>query len=137
MSLITPTEREARLAIHNVDDGLVVIAERLRQQTQSKNIILTLGDAGVLIQACNAGDRYDPSLPYITDRLPAFNSAPIDVAGAGDSLLATATLAMASGSDIWTAGYLGSIAAGCQVSRTGNRPITADELGLVLESHAH
>lgn len=137
MSLITPTEREARLAIHNHDDGLVVIAEQLRQQTHTLHAILTLGDAGALIQACNTGDYYDPSVPYITDRLPAFNTTPIDVAGAGDSLLATATLAMASGSDIWTAAYLGSIAAGCQVSRTGNRPLQADELRMVLETHAH
>jgi hypothetical protein len=40
MDLLTPTEREARLALRNREDGLVVLAEGLRQQSSVGNILL-------------------------------------------------------------------------------------------------
>jgi sugar/nucleoside kinase (ribokinase family) len=60
--------------------------------------------------------------------VPAFNTAPKDVSGAGDSLLTCSSLALAVGANIWQCAYLGSIAAACQVSRVGNSPLSADEL---------
>jgi rfaE bifunctional protein kinase chain/domain len=36
-SLVTPTEREVRLAVHDFESGLVVIAEKLRQKASIKN----------------------------------------------------------------------------------------------------
>ena len=48
---------------------------------------------------------------------------PLDVAGAGDAFLATASLAIFTGANIWEACYLGSTMAGVQVSRMGNIPI--------------
>jgi bifunctional ADP-heptose synthase (sugar kinase/adenylyltransferase) len=62
------------------------------------------------------------------DQLPAFNSAPKDVSGAGDSLLTCASMALAVGANVWESAYLGSLAAACQVSRVGNTPLTASEL---------
>ena len=67
------------------------------------------------------------------DRLPAFNRLATDISGAGDSLLTTASLALAVGADIWRAAFLGSIAAACQVSRVGNTPLTREEL--IAELH--
>jgi bifunctional ADP-heptose synthase (sugar kinase/adenylyltransferase) len=63
-----------------------------------------------------------------TDELPAFNKNPKDVAGAGDSLLCCASLAMAVGANIFEAAYIGSIGAAIQVSRVGNTPLTPGEL---------
>jgi len=65
---------------------------------------------------------------YRTDTLPAFNTAPRDVAGAGDSFFTCAAMALCSGVDIWQAAYLGSIAAALQVSRIGNTQLTARDL---------
>jgi bifunctional ADP-heptose synthase (sugar kinase/adenylyltransferase) len=65
---------------------------------------------------------------WLTDRVGALNSAPKDVAGAGDSLLITSTLTLVSGGSIWEAAALGSIAAAVQVSRVGNTPLHAKEL---------
>lgn len=123
MSLITPTEREARLATRDQNSGLVVLAENLRKQSKARNVVVTLGAEGVLIHA--ESDRRNKQ---ITDKLPAFNTAPRDVAGAGDSFLISASMAMAVGCDIWMSSYLGSLAAGCQVGRVGNIPIKAEEL---------
>ncbi len=123
MDLITPTEREARISLRNHEDGLVVLAEQLRKQANAGNILLKLGEEGLLI---HPGEGQKGG--WVTDRMDALNWAPKDVAGAGDSLLITSAMAMASGSTIWEAACLGSIAAALQVSRVGNAPIRADEL---------
>ena len=50
VDLITPTEYEARLALKDQDNGLVVLAERLKKKANSANVLLKLGKEGVLIQ---------------------------------------------------------------------------------------
>jgi rfaE bifunctional protein kinase chain/domain len=120
-SLVTPTEREARLALRDTDSGLAVLAEQLQKRARAKNVIVTLGAEGLLLHAKKAGT-------YQTDRLPAFNTAPVDVAGAGDSFFACVSLGVCAGFDVWQCAYLGSIAAACQVSRVGNTPLTLHDL---------
>jgi rfaE bifunctional protein kinase chain/domain len=123
MDLMTPTEREARLALKDFESGLVVLAEKLRKKTGSKNIFVTLNEEGMLIHADGQGAR-----DFETDRLEAMNKAAVDPAGAGDSLLTCSALALAAGADIWQSAYLGSVAAACQVGRNGNIPLSVDEL---------
>ncbi|MCE5207306.1 MAG: PfkB family carbohydrate kinase [Chloroflexi bacterium] len=123
MTLVTPTEREARFAIHDFESGLVVLAEKLRQKSASRNVIITLGEEGALIHAETEKDG-----DWLTDRLPAFNTAPKDVSGAGDSFLTCTSMAMAVGADIWKSSYLGSLAAACQIGRVGNIPLTPKDI---------
>jgi rfaE bifunctional protein kinase chain/domain len=121
MRLLTPTEREARLALQDTDSGLVNLAEKLQQKTGSENVILTLGSEGILLHV------HDGTI-FRTDQLPALNAAPKDVSGAGDCLFACTSLALCAGADIWRSAYLGSLAAACQVARVGNTPLTTAEL---------
>ncbi len=123
MMLLTPTEREARLAMRDFSSGLVVLAEKLREKAQASNIILTLGAEGLLLHA--AAEKQEE---WLTDRLPAFNTAPKDTAGAGDSLLTCCSMALAVGADIWQSIYLGSLAAACQVGRVGNIPLSPRDM---------
>jgi rfaE bifunctional protein kinase chain/domain len=123
MDLLTPTEREARISTRNREDGLVVLAEVLRQQSGAQNILLKLGEEGLLVHP-NVGTSQD----WLTDRVGSLNSAPKDVAGAGDSLLIASALTLASGGDIWEAACMGSLAAAVQVGRVGNTPIQRHEL---------
>jgi rfaE bifunctional protein kinase chain/domain len=123
MALLTPTEREARISTRNHEDGLVVLAEALRRQSSANSILLKLGEEGLLIHAGMGADN-----DWLTDRVSALNTAPKDVAGAGDSLLITSALTLASGGTIWEAACLGSLAAAVQVGRVGNTPINIDEL---------
>ncbi|MBM3359106.1 MAG: adenylyltransferase/cytidyltransferase family protein [Betaproteobacteria bacterium] len=123
MRLLTPTEREARLAVRDFSSGLVVLAESLHKKANARQIILTLGNEGLLV---HAPDRNGDD--FVTDRLPAFNTAPKDVAGAGDSLLTCASMTLAVGGNIWQSAYLGSVAAACQVGRVGNTPLTSRDL---------
>jgi rfaE bifunctional protein kinase chain/domain len=121
--LLTPTEREARLAVRDFSSGLVVLAEKLRQKSRAANLLLTLGAEGILAHVASEG-----AFEWETDRLPAFNRAPKDTAGAGDSLLTCTAMAMTVGASIWQSMYLGSVAAACQVSRVGNIPLSTNDL---------
>lgn len=127
MTLIAPTEHEARIAMQNTEDGLVVLAEKLRQRANALHVLITLGEDGVLIHA----DAGEPGT-FLTDRLPAFNRLAKDNAGAGDCLLATAAMTTAVGGNIWESSYLGSLAAAIQVGRLGNRPLKNQKLRSML-----
>lgn len=120
--LLTPTEMEARVSTRNHEDGLVILAEKVRSQARAQHVLLKLGAEGVLVHAADA------SKGWLTDQLPAFNRLAKDTAGAGDSLLAATALTIAQGGSIWQAAFLGSLAAACQVSRVGNIPVTTAEL---------
>jgi rfaE bifunctional protein kinase chain/domain len=121
MRLITPTEHEARLAMRDWSSGLAALADSLRRRASAEHVVITLGAEGLLVHASNGRD-------WDTDRLPAFNTAPKDPAGAGDSFLTCAAMALTAGVDIWQSVYLGSLAAACQVARVGNTPITQGDL---------
>lgn len=123
MDLLTPTEHEARLATRKREDGLVVLAEALRQSSKARNVLLKMGEEGLLVHAGGAENN-----EWVTDRVSALNAAPRDVAGAGDSLLIASALTMACGGSIWEAACLGSLAAAVQVGRVGNMPIQTSEL---------
>lgn len=128
-TFVSPTEFEARISLKNSDDGLVVLAEKLRQKAKAEHVFVTLGEDGVLIQTGDKG--LDGSG---TDRLPAFNNAAKDNAGAGDCFMAMTAMATATGASIWESAYLGSIAAACQVSRIGNMPLSAQTVLMELVS---
>lgn len=123
MRLLTPTEHEARLAMRDYSSGLVALAESLRQRAEAHQLIVTLGAEGLLIHAPNGAGN-----GFLTDQLPAMNSAPKDVSGAGDSLLTCTALALAANATIWESAYLGSVASACQVARVGNTPLSAKEM---------
>jgi rfaE bifunctional protein kinase chain/domain len=121
MALITPTEREARLALNDFETGLAALGQRLLAKADAANLVITLGAEGMLIHPSQ-------SVRLPADRLPAFNSSPKDVSGAGDSFFLSAAMSLRTGADIWQSSYLGAIAAALQVSRVGNAPLTASDL---------
>jgi len=129
MTLITPTEREARLALRDFESGLAVLADRLHRACRARNVVITLGAEGMLVYAPNGSDNTP-----IYDQLPALNTAPKDAAGAGDSLFTATAMALAAGADIWRASYLGALAAACQVGRVGNLPVTAADIEAEIDA---
>ncbi len=126
MRLLTPTEREARLALRDFNSGLVVLAQSLQDKCNAGDVLVKLGSEGVLIQPKQGPEQ------SLTDRIPALNNSPKDVSGAGDSMLIATSMAMAANADIWQSAYLGSLAAACQVGRMGNLPLSASELTMEL-----
>lgn len=118
MDLITPTEKEVRVALNNPDDGLVILAKKLSEKSNPKNVVITLAEEGIFIH--KPGDN---SQQWENDRLPAINKNAVDPAGAGDCFLAASALALTAGATSWQACYLGSIASACQVGSVGNTPL--------------
>ncbi|TMN39607.1 ADP-heptose synthase [Pseudoalteromonas piscicida] len=123
MDLLTPTEREVRVSLNNPDDGLVILAQKLTEVSQPKNLVITLAEEGILIHKPN--HTFDD---WENDRLPALNTNAVDPAGAGDCFLAASSLALVAGANIWQACYLGSLAAACQVASLGNTPLSCQLL---------
>ena len=128
IDLISATEREARLELKDNTSGLVVVAEGLRKTMNSKNLLLKMGGDGVLISA----QDYSGEM-LATDEIAAINRNPVDTSGAGDSMLAGASLALASGATIYEAALIGSVLAGIQVGRLGNVPIAQETVNSVLQ----
>ncbi|MBM3513319.1 MAG: adenylyltransferase/cytidyltransferase family protein [Alphaproteobacteria bacterium] len=121
--LLTATEYEARLALRDQNSGLAALGFKLLGVTSGTSAFVKLGAAGVLIVSAPHAKMLG-----VEDRLPALNSNPRDVSGAGDSMLTASAMALAAGASTWEAAYLGAVAAGIQTGRVGNIPITPVEL---------
>ena len=124
VDLITPTEREVRVALNNTRDGLIILTEKLHQKMQCHNIIVTLADEGALLHVTDSGKIRS----WTNDKIPALATNVVDPAGAGDCMLASTAMALASGGDLWLSSLIGSVAAACQVSKVGNQPLSFQEL---------
>jgi len=117
--LITPNEREARFALGDQDSGLRPLASALYDTARCKTLILKLGERGVL--TCRSAEHESLDSYMVVD---SFAGQVVDAVGAGDALLAYATLGkLATGSDA-VATILGSIAAACECELDGNVPVT-------------
>jgi len=138
LDLVTPSESEAREALGDFDDGLPTLAWRILRELSAKNVILTMGAEGAV-----AFDRIDADTSHENDptgdagelrarvrgeHVPALCGYAVDPLGCGDSLLAAATLALASGGSLVQGAFLGSIAAAAQAQRLGNTVISAADL---------
>lgn len=126
MNLITPTEREARISMRDNQSGIIGLINDLQKITESKNIILKMGADGILINSNNNNNNNKDS--FLTDKIGPLNMNPVDVSGAGDSMLIASSMSLASKNSIWISSYIGSLAAAIQISRVGNVPIQFDEI---------
>jgi cytidyltransferase-like protein len=121
--LITPNEREARFALGDQDSGIRPLASNLYDAARCRLLILKLGERGVL--ACCSADHESLDSFFVID---SFVDRLVDAVGAGDALLAYATLAMLAVGDAGIATILGSMAAALECECDGNIPVTADDL---------
>jgi len=129
VDLITPTEVEARMELKDHTSGLAIIVEKLRLHMNAGSILLKLGSDGVLLHGTDSQGKV-----MATDDIPSLNPNPVDTSGAGDSMLAAASLSLAIERNLSKAGLLGSITAAVQISRTGNIPIEHPNLAYMLSS---
>lgn len=91
-----------------------ILLEKLR----AENVLITLGGEGMALFQRN-GNVY---------RIPTRARRVHDVSGAGDTVIATLTAAMAAGADIIEAATLANIAAGLVVAEVGAVPIDKEKL---------
>jgi sugar/nucleoside kinase (ribokinase family) len=115
--MIFPTEKEARIAINNKDDGLEFVSQTVFERSHCNNLIIKLGANG-LIAYLKTKNGFTES-----EHFPALSINPVDVSGAGDSVLATVSTAITSGMNTLDSAALGCIVASCAVNTMGNFPI--------------
>ena len=121
-SLLCPNEREARLALQDKDSGLEQLSQRLLKVTGSERLVMKLGPEGFI-----AYDR-EPDGLLSSQAFPALSVNPLDVAGAGDSLLALFATGLASGQAMMPTAALACCMAALAVETMGNTPISATAL---------
>lgn len=125
--LITPTEKEARIGLADQTSGLEALAQNLIQKTRNQNVVITLGSQGILAYAKEKNHNNVHS-----EYFPALEANPVDVAGAGDSVMSGYALGLCLGMNLMEATAFASALAGIAVTRIGNIPITPDEIKTYL-----
>ena len=125
--LICPTERESRIALGTQDEGVEWVANALMQQTSTRNMVMKLGREGFI--------AYESVTESFINRqhFPALSINPVDVAGAGDSLLAALSVGLCSGASLMQASAIGAGMASIAVQKVGNIPVSSGELKNQLE----
>lgn len=127
--LLTPNEREARFALADQDSVVRPLATELFRQAACRTLILKLGDKGILTYRTRTAN--DPRTVIAVD---SFVDTVEDAVGAGDALLAYASLAMvATKGNETIASILGTIAAGVECEHVGNLPVTPDAVRKKLD----
>lgn len=127
--MLKPNEKEARIALDDKYSGLEVLGTNLINKTNSNNLVLTLAGHG-FISFGKTDDEY-----FIrTQHFPALNPTPIDVMGAGDSMIAGLSVSSCSGASLMQASAISAIIAGIVVSKMGNVPIKLEEVKSYIKS---
>lgn len=122
--LVTPNEREARFALADQDLGIGHLTARLYDEAACKVLILKLGDRGVI--TCRSRDHEALDLSFVVD---SFVDNLVDAVGAGDALLAYATLSMlVTDKDPVIATIIGSMAAAAECEADGNIPVRPEDV---------
>ncbi len=121
-NLLCPNEREARIALQDKDAGLEKVSNQLIKKTSCKNLLMKLGSDGFIVY-----DKTDLN-KYISQPFPALSANPVDVTGAGDSLLAVMATGISSGQSMMETAAIGCCMAGLAVEQMGNIPIGLNAL---------
>jgi sugar/nucleoside kinase (ribokinase family) len=121
--LITPNEREARFALADQDSTVGRLAGALMEKTQCRMMILKLGERGVFTITSDAHKSINNFFS-----VDSFANQVVDAVGAGDALLAYATLALLSNGSEVVASILGSLAAACECEMDGNIPVKTEDV---------
>lgn len=131
LSLITPNRKEA-FELAGIIDGsgadrpdnplqdekLMRVTQKLLQELAPAVLLITLGDHGMLL--CQRNQK-----PF---HIPTVAQEVFDVSGAGDTVIASFTLAIAAGASPTEAAIFSNHAAGVVVGKVGTATVTPEEL---------
>jgi len=121
-ALLCPNEREARMALQDKASGLEQLANQMIQSTGCQKLVMKLGSEGFI-----AYDR-DQQGKLFNQHFPALSVNPMDVTGAGDSLLAVMAVGTSAGHPIMATAAIGCCMAALAVETMGNIPIGVERL---------
>jgi len=122
---IFPTEKEARITISDSQVDIEHLGQDILELCDSHYCILKLGEEGLILFERKSQKRF---------QLPALSVNAIDVAGAGDSLLASVVYGFANKLTMKECVALGSVVASLNVENLGNEPVSIDKVINRLEA---
>jgi rfaE bifunctional protein kinase chain/domain len=129
LTACTPNESEVEQALGiRINDNLKVLEKagrELLERTRMRAVLITRGSRGMALFVKGA-----PTL-----HIPIYGSDEIaDVTGAGDTVMATMTLALAAGATFELAARLANYAGGLVVMKRGTATVSASELTAAVRS---
>ena len=125
----TPNQPEVEqllgMRIGDDDETLERAGRTLLRRLRMNAVVITRGSRGLSL--------FEPKLPTV--HIPIFGSDEIaDVTGAGDTVMATMTLALAAGASFEEAARLANYAGGIVVMKRGTATVSADELRQAIQT---
>lgn len=129
MTAVTPNEPEVEAAL-----GITIGNDRRKLEAAGRTLLRRLGAQAVLITRGSDGMAlFEPGRPCL--HVPIHGSDQVaDVTGAGDTVIATFTLALAAGATPAEAALLANYAGGIVVMKRGTATVSAAELEAALAS---
>ena len=121
VNVITPNQLEAERATNlEITDevSLRAVAMGIRAQLACRNVLITRGEHGMSL--------FDESDALL--HIPTVAREVYDVTGAGDTVIATLSLALACGATHFEAAVIANHAAGVVVGKVGTATLTVNEL---------
>jgi D-beta-D-heptose 7-phosphate kinase/D-beta-D-heptose 1-phosphate adenosyltransferase len=122
VSCITPNLSEAfsgmRTLLVDEDKKIIELGNKILRKLNSDSVLITRGEKGMTL--------FEPG-NKIT-HIPTRAKEVYDVTGAGDTVIATFTLALAARADFVTAAEISNFAAGVVVGKLGTATVSLDEL---------
>jgi rfaE bifunctional protein kinase chain/domain len=106
------TEEALGMRLFN-DETIRKAGKELLKRLEAENVLLTLGERGMTLFERDGGIS---SIPTAARRVA-------DVSGAGDTVISTLTMALASEADIWESATLANVAGGIVCGEVGIVPI--------------
>jgi rfaE bifunctional protein kinase chain/domain len=131
MTAVTPNEPEVEAAL-----GITIGNDRRKLENAGRTLLRRLGVAAVLITRGSDGMAlFEPGRPTL--HIPIHGSDQVaDVTGAGDTVIATFTLALAAGGTPAEASRLANNAGGIGVMKRGTATVSAPELRAAVAAEA-
>lgn len=127
-TVVTPNQPEAERNVgYELDtpEKLLSAGQSLLSRAEVDNVLITRGSEGMAL--------FEKDGHY--SEVPVFNKSEVfDVTGAGDTVIGTLTLALATGTPIMEAAVLGNLAASLVVKRFGASTTNPAELQETLET---
>jgi len=119
-TLITPNRHESSAMVGfeiKTEDDAARAAEELIRKLNLEAVVITLDKEGAYLKTKDKSEM-----------IPTRSRSVYDVTGAGDMVLATLAIILASGGDYKTAVQLSNITGGIEVEKFGAAPVTIEEI---------
>jgi len=122
---VTPNLKEAYTAVNMTienEEDLISVGNKILRELNLQALLITRGENGMTLFQGDAEAMH----------IPAVAREVFDVTGAGDTVIAVFTLALAAGADFALAAKISNYAAGIVVGHVGTGCVTPDELIAVV-----